>query len=150
MRTTVAQQATGCLRFHRGSGWNECCATSWTKANSWRRTAFGRCRAFIATAPSCCVADGQEHRVDYTPGESTSGLFGGNSNWRGPIWFPVNYLVIEALERYHHFYGDEVRVECPTGSGQQVNLFEASQELRRRLATLFLPDAIRPSRLPRR
>ena len=91
--------------------------------------------------PFVLRADGQEHRVDYTPGESTSGLFGGNSNWRGPIWFPVNYLVIEALERYHHFYGDEVRVECPTGSGQHMNLFEASQELRRRLATLFLPDA---------
>ena len=91
--------------------------------------------------PFVLWADGQEHRVDYAPGESTTGLFGGNSNWRGPIWFPVNYLLIEALERYHHFYGDEVRVECPTGSGQQMNLFEASQELRRRLANLFLPDA---------
>jgi hypothetical protein len=79
--------------------------------------------------------------VDYTPGESRTGLFGGNSNWRGPVWFPVNYLVIEALERYHHFYGDYVQVECPTGSGQYMNLFEASQELRRRLAKLFLPDA---------
>ena len=91
--------------------------------------------------PFTLWADGQEHRVDYTPGESTTGLFGGNSNWRGPIWFPVNYLVIEALERYHHFYGDYVQVECPTGSGQYMNLFDASQELRRRLATLFLPDA---------
>jgi hypothetical protein len=91
--------------------------------------------------PFVLWADGQEHRVEYTPGESTTGLFGGNSNWRGPIWFPVNYLVIEALERYHHFYGDEVRVECPAGSGRHVNLFEASQELRRRLAMLFLPDA---------
>jgi hypothetical protein len=86
-------------------------------------------------------ADGHEHRVDYTPGESTTAVFGGNSNWRGPIWMPVNYLVIEALERYHHFYGDEVQVECPVGSGVQMNLFEVSQELRRRLAALFLPDA---------
>jgi Glycosyl hydrolase family 63 C-terminal domain len=91
--------------------------------------------------PFVLQADGQEHRVDYTPGESITGLFGGNSNWRGPIWFPVNYLVIEALERYYHFYGDYVRVECPTGSGQYMNLFEASQELRQRLAKLFLPDA---------
>ncbi len=90
--------------------------------------------------PFVLWAEGQEHCVDYTPGESTTGLFGGNSNWRGPVWFPVNYLVIEALERYYHFYGDEVRVECPTGSGRHMNLFEASQELRRRLAALFLPD----------
>ena len=95
---------------------------------------------FHRDRPFVLHADGQEHRVDYTPGESTSGLFGGNSNWRGPIWFPVNYLVIEALERYHHFYGDHLRVECPAGSGQHMNLLEASQELRRRLARLFLPD----------
>jgi hypothetical protein len=92
--------------------------------------------------PFVLQADGQEHRVDYTPGESTTGLFGGNSNWRGPIWFPINYLVIEALERYHHFYGDVIRVECPVGSGKWMNLFEASQELRRRLASLFLPDVV--------
>jgi hypothetical protein len=91
--------------------------------------------------PYILWTDGQEHRVDYTPGESTTGLFGGNSNWRGPIWFPVNFLLIEALERYHYFYGDEVQVECPVGSGQRRNLFEVSQELRRRLAALFLPDA---------
>jgi hypothetical protein len=83
---------------------------------------------------------GMEHRVDYTPGESTSGLFGGNSNWRGPIWFPVNYLLIEALERYHHFYGDSLRVECPTGSGQMMNLKEVAAELSSRLTRLFLPD----------
>jgi hypothetical protein len=66
--------------------------------------------------------NGQEHRVDYEPGESGSGLFGGNSNWRGPVWFPINYLLIEALERYHYFYGDALRVECPTGSGKRMNL----------------------------
>ncbi len=83
---------------------------------------------------------GEDHRVDYTPGESNSGLFGGNSNWRGPIWFPVNYLLIEALERYHHFYGDSLQVECPTGSGQMMNLKQVADELSTRLSRLFLPD----------
>lgn len=90
--------------------------------------------------PFVLHADDQDHCVEYTPAESKSGMFGGNSNWRGPIWFPVNYLVIEALERYHHFYGDDVRVECPTGSGHQMNLLEVSKELRRRLEKLFVPD----------
>ncbi len=68
-------------------------------------------------------------------------MFGGNSNWRGPIWFPVNDLLIEALERYHHFYGDEFQVECPTNSGKWMTLKEVAAELSRRLASLFLPDA---------
>jgi hypothetical protein len=83
---------------------------------------------------------GDEHRVDYTPGEGNTYLFGGNSNWRGPIWFPINYLLIEALERYDHFYGDALKVECPTGSGNMMNLKEVAQELSRRHARLFLPD----------
>jgi hypothetical protein len=87
-----------------------------------------------------------EHRVDYTPGEGNTYLFGGNSNWRGPIWFPINYLLIEALERYAHFYGDTLKVECPTGSGKLMNLKEVAQELSRRHARLFLPDenGVRP------
>jgi len=84
---------------------------------------------------------GERHQVDYVPGESNTWLFGGNSNWRGPIWFPVNYLLIEALERYHHFYGDSLKVECPTGSGHRLNLQQAAQEVERRLASLFLPGA---------
>jgi hypothetical protein len=84
--------------------------------------------------------NGQEHRVDYVPGESTTGLFGGNSNWRGPIWFPINFLIVEALERYGHYYGDSVRVECPTGSGNLLTLTEVAREIARRLASIFLPD----------
>ncbi|HEY0793725.1 MAG TPA: hypothetical protein VGD78_21870 [Chthoniobacterales bacterium] len=83
----------------------------------------------------------QKLSVGYVPGESTSGLFGGNSNWRGPIWFPINYLLIEALERYHLFYGDALKVECPTGSGQWLNLQEVARELAGRLASIFSPDA---------
>ena len=84
---------------------------------------------------------GQELSVRYVPGESDNGLFGGNSNWRGPIWFPLNYLLVEALERYHHFYGDSFQIECPIGSGKRMNLQQVADELSRRLASLFLPDA---------
>ena len=85
-------------------------------------------------------------RVDYTPGDSTTGLFGGNSNWRGPIWMPINYLLVEALERYHHFYANSLKVECPTGSGKMMNLREVAREIKRRLGSLFLPgpDGTRP------
>jgi Mannosylglycerate hydrolase MGH1-like glycoside hydrolase domain len=92
-------------------------------------------------SPYTFQADGREHRVDYVPGESNTGLFGGNSNWRGPIWFPINYLLVEALERYHRFYGDGLRVECPTGSGRWMNLQEVAREISSRLSRLFLPDA---------
>jgi hypothetical protein len=84
--------------------------------------------------------DGHELGIDYEPGESRSGLFGGNSNWRGPVWMPINYLLIEALERYHHFYGDDFKIECPTGSGKMMNLAEVALELASRLASIFLPD----------
>ena len=90
--------------------------------------------------PFVLSVDGRDYQVDYEPGESTSSLFGGNSNWRGPIWFPLNYLLIEALERYHHFYGDTLQVECPTGSGRMLNLQQVATELSSRLASIFLPD----------
>ncbi len=96
---------------------------------------------FHKDAPYVLHVNGMEHRVDYEPGESTSGLFGGNSNWRGPIWFPVNYLLIESLQRFYHYYGDDLKVECPTGSGNMMNLWEVSQELSRRMSHIFLRDS---------
>ena len=99
-----------------------------------------------AAAPYEMAIDGSTYRVRYSPAESTDELFGGNSNWRGPVWFPINYLLVEALERYHHFHGDAFKVECPTGSGCMMTLGEVARELSRRLTSLFLPgpDGRRP------
>jgi hypothetical protein len=91
--------------------------------------------------PYMLRVDGQEYRVDYEPAESRSGLFGGNSNWRGPVWFPVNFLIVESLQKFHHYLGDDYAVECPTGSGQMMNLRGVAAELSRRLSTIFLRDA---------
>ncbi len=90
--------------------------------------------------------DGFSHTVRYEPGESASGVFGGNSNWRGPVWFPMNYLIIESLQQFHHYYGDDFRIECPTGSGRLVSILEVAEELTRRLVGLFLEggDGCRP------
>jgi hypothetical protein len=85
-----------------------------------------------------CV--GQRLSVKYLPAESDSGMFGGNSNWRGPIWFPVNYLLIESLQKFHHYYGDDFKVECPTGSGNLITIEEVAEELSRRLSRIFLRD----------
>ncbi len=83
---------------------------------------------------------GQQHRVEYAPAESTSGMFGGNSNWRGPIWFPLNFLLIESLQKFYHYYGADFTVECPAGSGRMMNLWEVANELSQRLMRIFLPD----------
>jgi hypothetical protein len=91
--------------------------------------------------PFTFAADGTEQSVRYVSGESDTWMFGGNSNWRGPVWFPLNFLIIEALERYHHFYGQGLTVELPTGSGNRVTLDVVARELQRRLGALFLPDA---------
>jgi hypothetical protein len=93
-----------------------------------------------AERPYTLAVDGVIHRVDYEPGESSSGLFGGNSNWRGPIWFPVNYLIIEALQKFAYYWGDAIQVEMPRGSGHMVTLAEAAAELSRRLVRIFLRD----------
>src|SRR3989441_1902820 len=88
--------------------------------------------------PYLFACDGITEGVAYQPGESTSGLFGGNSNWRGPIWMPVNYLIIESLQKFQHYYGDDFKVECPTGSGHYHTIGEVAGELATRLTRLFL------------
>jgi hypothetical protein len=89
---------------------------------------------------------GQEYRVDYLPAESDTGIFGGNSNWRGPVWFPINLLIIRALLQYYLYYGDNFRIDCPTGSGHNLTLFEVARELSDRLCGIFLrnQDGHRP------
>jgi hypothetical protein len=96
---------------------------------------------YHAEHPYVFNVHGQEYRVGYLPAESDSGMFGGNSNWRGPIWMPVNLLIWRALLQYYAYHGDSLKVECPTGSGRMMNLFEVAQELARRLVSIFLPDA---------
>ena len=86
-----------------------------------------------------------EHRVDYEPGESSTGLFGGNSNWRGPIWFPVNYLLIESLQKFHHYFGDDFKVEFPTGSGQMMTLWEVAARTVAPHDQHFPPGSERPA-----
>jgi len=95
---------------------------------------------FHQANPYVLVLNGMEHRVDYEPGESNTGLFGGNSNWRGPVWFPVNFLLIESLQKFHHYLGESFTVEFPTGSGKMMNLWEVAGELSRRLNRIFLRD----------
>ena len=101
---------------------------------------------FHLNKPYIIQLNGNVHRVDYEPAESSTGLFGGNSNWRGPIWFPVNYLLIESLQKFHHYFGDDFKVECPVGSSRLLTLWEVAAELSRRLTRIFLrgPDGFRP------
>jgi hypothetical protein len=96
--------------------------------------------------PYVMSVNGNDHRVDYEPAESSTGLFGGNSNWRGPIWFPINFLLIESLQKFHHFYGNGFSVELPTGSGRRASLWDAAAEISRRLTRIFLraEDGRRP------
>ncbi|MGC2694643.1 MAG: glucosidase [Candidatus Angelobacter sp.] len=97
--------------------------------------------AYHREHPYMLELDGQSHSVHYEPAESRTGLFGGNSNWRGPIWFPVNYLLIQALRRFHEYYGESFRIECPTGSGRLMNLNEVADEISRRLVSTFQRDS---------
>src|SRR5919106_3473182 len=91
--------------------------------------------------PYRLTSNGMQYQVRYEPAESSTRLFGGNSNWRGPVWFPVNYLIIESLQKFHHYFGDDLKVECPTGSGQVMSLWDVAAELSRRLTRIFLRTA---------
>ena len=91
--------------------------------------------------PYSIVLQGQKYEVGYEPGESSTGVFGGNSNWRGPIWFPLNYLLIEALQKFDYYYGESLYVECPTGTGKSMSLWDVSQDLSQRLIGLFVRDS---------
>jgi hypothetical protein len=93
---------------------------------------------FHATQPYVFHVDGQEYRVDYLPAESNSGMFGGNSNWRGPVWMPVNVLLIRALLSFYLYYGNDFKIECPTGSGRLMTLFEVARDIADRLTRIFL------------
>jgi len=95
---------------------------------------------YHAEHPYVIHVEGQEYRVDYLPGESDTGMFGGNSNWRGPVWMPVNVLLIRALLQFYTYYGDNFKIECPTGSGRLMNLFEVAREIANRLERIFLRD----------
>ena len=91
--------------------------------------------------PYVFYVNGQEYRVGYLPAESDTGMFGGNSNWRGPVWVPVNVLIIRALVQFYLYYGDNFKIECPTGSGRLMNLFEVAKEISERLTRIFLQDS---------
>ncbi len=95
---------------------------------------------YHADCPYVVHAGGQEYRVSYLPAESDTGMFGGNSNWRGPIWMPVNALIIRALLQYYFYFGEDFRIECPTGSGRYMSLYQVAEEICRRLSTIFLKD----------
>jgi hypothetical protein len=95
---------------------------------------------FHGSHPYVLQLDGRESRVSYDPAESTTGMFGGNSNWRGPVWFPLNYLMIEALQKFHWYYGNSLAVEFPTGSGKLLNLWDISAQLSKRLVRLFMRE----------
>ena len=95
---------------------------------------------YHAEHPYVIQAGGQEYRVGYSPAESDTGMFGGNSNWRGPIWMPVNVLILRALLHYYSYYGNDFTVECPTGSGRHMTLYQVAEEIARRLASIFLRD----------
>jgi Glycosyl hydrolase family 63 C-terminal domain len=121
-------------------GWNDCVAYGLDEDEFLSPYGIRALSRHHAEHPFVFFTQGQEYRVNYLPAESDTGMFGGNSNWRGPIWMPVNALVVRALLQYYLYYGDTFKVECPTGSGNLMNLFEVSREIANRLTRIFLRD----------
>ena len=114
--------------------------------SSCRPTASGRSRSITSAIPTFCTLAEPSTAWTTSRANRAPGSFGGNSNWRGPIWFPVNFLLVESLQRFHHYLGDDFKVECPTGSGQYLTLWEVAAELSRRLSSIFIrnDDGRRP------
>ena len=132
----------GCYRSLIVSGWSGCYSLCWMKKNFLSPYGIRSISKVHLDKPYTLSVDGLSHTIGYQPAESTSGLFGGNSNWRGPVWFPINYLLIESLQKYHHFYGDSLKVECP-------HRLRADDESRRSChRTVPAPDQIIPARWP--
>ena len=129
-----------CCRSSTSRSWSACSPTCSTRTSFSGLTAFALCRGITWIIRLCFTSVDQEYKVQYLPGESNTGMFGGNSNWRGPVWMPVNALIIRALLNLYSFYGDEFKVQCPTGSGRYMTLFEVAQEISRRLTSTFLRD----------
>ena len=146
-----ARPGTACWRSLRATGWRR--VLRYLLDENEFLSPYGiRSLSRVHQRPSVRVSSRRRRATGSTtsPANRPRGLFGGNSNWRGPVWFPINYLLIEALERYHHFYGDALRVECPTGSGRMMNLDEVAREIGLRLVRIFLRDCARPAALSRR
>ena len=135
------QGAGASCRSSTRRSWSGCSATCSTRTSSWGRTGSASLSRYHLDHPFMFWVGHQEFKVQYLPAESNNGMFGGNSNWRGPVWMPVNALIVRALLNLYTFYGDDFKVECPTGSGRCMTLFEVAQELARRLAGTFLRDA---------
>ena len=135
----------GSLPWSIRSGCAGSCRRCSTRTSSWAPTASARSPSSTSSNPYVFHVQGQEYRVDYLPAESNTGMFGGNSNWRGPIWMPVNALIIRALLNFYLYYGDNFKIECPTGSGKMMNLFEVSKEIANRLTRIFLRNEHRPA-----
>ena len=136
-----ATRTAGCCRSSTRRSSSASSGTSSTRTSSSVPSASARSRGITRTIRSCSTSAASAYDVSYLPAESNTGMFGGNSNWRGPVWMPVNVLIVRGLLNLYLFYGDEFTVECPTGSGNRMTLFEVAKEITRRLAAIFLRDA---------